>query len=248
MKKSVKSVSIFIFLFLPLLISAQPSIEWSGTYRGILPCADCEGMITELTLNKNKTYDLITRIKGKETTSAKAISGNLSLNKAGTIITLGGIKKDEQPAQYTVEGNKVIQLDITGNPVAAELADKFTLIKGSPSLEEKYWKLITLYGSTVSPETGDRKEHHIMLKVDGSRITGSSGCNSFSGDYKLMGETGISITKLIATKTACPVMDSESLFMKALEFSDNYIISGDTLQIQKAAMTPVAKFVAVYKK
>ena len=87
-----------------------------------------------------------------------------------------------------------------------------------------------------------------MLKAEGNRITGSSHCNSFSGDYKLTGENGIAVSKLIATKTECPVMDSEALFMKALEFADGYIINGDTLQIQIAKATPIAKFVAVYKK
>ncbi len=229
-------------------ISAQQANDLSGTYRGVLPCSDCEGINTELTLNKNKTFDLISRVKNKVDATATAISGSFSINKTGTIISLGGIKKEEQPTQYQIGENKLIQLDITGNPVAAELTEKFTLVKGSPSIEEKYWKLVTLYGSTISPETGDRKEHHIMLKAAGNRLTGSSGCNSFSGDYILTNENGITVTKLIATKTACPTMDSEALFMKALEFADGYIINGDTLQIQKAKMTPIAKFIAVYKK
>ena len=252
MKSSIIS-NFALFLTFSLLtfhtsVSSQTTSDWSGTYRGVLPCASCEGIQTELTLNKNKTYDLITRQIGKGDMGVRAISGSFSLNKAGSIITLGGIKKDVQPTQYQLGENKVTQLDMAGMPITGELADKYVLTKGRPSIEEKYWKLVTLYGSTISPETGDRKEHHIMLKAEGSRITGSSGCNSFSGDFILNGENGIAITKLIATKTACPTMDSEALFIRALEFADGYIISGDTLQIQKAKATPVAKFIAVYKK
>ncbi len=240
-------INFFVSLCIPNMLSAQNTF-WSGTYRGVLPCANCEGMNTELTLNKNKTFDLITKTKNLSDASAKAVSGSFSINKSGTIITLGGIKKEEQPTQYQILENKLVQLDLTGNAVAPELTEKYTLVKGSPSVEEKYWKLVTLYGSTISPETGDRKEHHIILKAEGNRLTGSSGCNSFSGDYKLTDENGITVTKLFATKTSCPTMDSEALFMKALEFADGYSINGDTLQIQKAKMTPIAKFIAVYKK
>jgi copper homeostasis protein (lipoprotein) len=239
--------TLILFAFASV-VHGQTTADWSGTYRGVLPCASCEGIQTELTLNKNKTYDLITRQIGKGDLGVRAISGSFSWNKAGTIITLGGIKKDVQPTQYQVAENKITQLDMAGLPITGELAEKYVLTKGRPSIEEKYWKLVTLYGSTISPETGDRKEHHIMFKAEGSRITGASGCNSFSGDYVLSGENGIAITKLIATKTACPTMDSEALFIRALEFADGYILNGDTLQIQKAKATPVAKFIAVYKK
>jgi len=230
------------------LAQAQTPGDWSGTYRGVLPCSDCQGIQTELTLNKNKTYDLITRYMGKGDAATKAISGSFSINKEGTVITLGGIKKELQPTQYQLGENKVTQLDMTGNKIAGEHADKYILQRGRPSIEEKYWKLISLYGSSISAEKGDRKEHHIMLKAEGNRVTGASSCNSFSGDYILEGENGIKITKLVATKTACEVMDSEALLLKALEFADGYFISGDTLQIQKAKATPIAKFVAVYKK
>ncbi len=249
---SLTGLAILFFLIVPMVVQSQQGdmtiSDWQGTYLGVLPCAGCEGIQTELTLNTNKTFDLITRQIGKGDMGIKVISGKFSWNKTGTIITLGGIKKDERPTQYQVEENKVIQLDLSGNAVAGESADKYVLVKGKPSVEEKYWKLATLYGSTVSAEKGDLKEHHIMLKAEGGRLTGSSGCNSFSGNYVLTGENGIAMTKIIATKAACPTMDSESLFLRALEFVDGYTINGDTLQIHKANATPVAKFIAVYKK
>ena len=226
----------------------QTSVDRTGTYRGVLPCNGCDGVQTELTLNKNKTYDLITRFIGKGDAATRAISGSFSWNREGTVITLGGIKKDSGPTQYEAGENSMTQLDNDGNKITGEHASKYVLTKGSPSVEEKYWKLISLYGSTISPETGDRKEHHIMLKAEGNRLTGSSGCNTFSGDYLLNGENGVKISKISATKMACPVMDSESLFLKALEFIDGYAINSDTLVIYKANATPVAKFIAVYKK
>src|SRR6187431_1282003 len=66
--------------------NSMNSVDWVGTYRGVLPCASCEGIETELTLNKNKTYDLITRRIGKGDLGVKAISGSFSWDKAGNKI------------------------------------------------------------------------------------------------------------------------------------------------------------------
>ena len=37
--------------------NSQNSLDWEGTYRGILPCADCEGIETKITLSANGTYE-----------------------------------------------------------------------------------------------------------------------------------------------------------------------------------------------
>jgi heat shock protein HslJ len=221
---------------------------WSGTYRGVLPCQGCEGIQTELTLNKNKSFDLITRRIGKGDLGVKAVSGSFSWNKEGNTILLSGINREVQPWQYRFSENKLTQLDLTGNAYTGENAEKYVLVKGGPSIEEKYWKLVTLYGNVVVPEKGDRKEAHLMLKAEGNRVAGSGGCNTISGDYLLSEGNGIKFSKLVTTKMECPVMDTETEFLKILEMVDGYTLAGDTLQIHKAKMVPVAKFVAVYKK
>ena len=42
------------------------SVDWDGTYFGILPCADCNGIQTILTLNKNLTYEIQMKYLGKD--------------------------------------------------------------------------------------------------------------------------------------------------------------------------------------
>jgi heat shock protein HslJ len=228
--------------------SSQTSLDWMGTYRGTLPCANCEGIYTELTLNKNKTYDLITRRIGKGDMGVKALSGSFTWNKAGTTVILGGINKETQPTQYVVGENTLTQLDLQGKPIDGDLAERYILKKGPPSIEEKYWKLATLYGNAATPEKGDRKEAHIILKAEGNRLSGSGGCNTISGDYVLSEGNGIKFSKLVATQMECPVMDNEGHLMKILEMVDGYTLNGDTLEIHKAKMVPVAKFIAVFKK
>ncbi|MFX6794395.1 copper resistance protein NlpE N-terminal domain-containing protein, partial [Acinetobacter baumannii] len=38
--------------------TAENSLDWDGKYKGTLPCADCEGIKTELELKDDKTYEL----------------------------------------------------------------------------------------------------------------------------------------------------------------------------------------------
>jgi heat shock protein HslJ len=59
----------------------------------------------------------------------------------------------------------------------------------------------------------------------------------------------IKFSKISATMMACmdaSVRETESQFFKVLEMADNYYVTGDTLQLNRARMAPLAKFEAVY--
>ncbi|MBD0724905.1 hypothetical protein B6A10_06920 [Flavobacterium sp. L1I52] len=118
----------------------------------------------------------------------------------------------------------------------------------SNQLQEKYWKLIEIRGQKVTSENY-LKEPHFILKAKDSRIVGNSGCNSFSGTYELTPETNrIAIYNIAMTRMACIKPTVEEAFIKVLETADNYTVKNDTLQLNKARMAPMAKFVAVYLK
>ncbi len=46
--------------------TSEISLDWAGTYSGVLPCASCEGIETELTLNQDGTYKLYTNYRVEE--------------------------------------------------------------------------------------------------------------------------------------------------------------------------------------
>ena len=48
-----------------IIDSAHNKLDWSGTYSGIMPCASCEGIETELHLGEDLTYTLITKYLGE---------------------------------------------------------------------------------------------------------------------------------------------------------------------------------------
>jgi uncharacterized lipoprotein NlpE involved in copper resistance len=107
--------------------NSQNSLDWQGTYKGVTPCADCEGIETELILNKDLTYAIRTKYLGKGDGKIFEEKGNFVWDKTGGIIKLEGLKG--RPSQYKVGENRLIQLDMEGNIIDGALAEKYVLTK-----------------------------------------------------------------------------------------------------------------------
>lgn len=105
--------------------NAKNSLDWSGTYEGTLPCADCEGIKTIVNLNSDTTYNLSMEYIDRDFTYMD--SGTFSWAPNGNQITLNGSQGDE--TKYFVSENKIIQLDYEGNQITGELSDMFILKK-----------------------------------------------------------------------------------------------------------------------
>jgi copper homeostasis protein (lipoprotein) len=225
--------------------SSRNALDWPGAYTGTLPCADCEGIQTILQLRPDMTYSLATRYVGKSGATVQR-NGTFSWVKAGRVVKLGGIAEGDAASQYQVGENKLTQLDLKGQRIGGALADRYVLQKSRTALTETYWKLVELNGKPVAPPATNRREAHLILKRDTKRVAGSGGCNSFGGSYELLTGNQIQFSKIAATRMACPDMSIEGQFFKVLETADSYTITGETLQLNRARMAPLARFEAVY--
>lgn len=116
-----------------------------------------------------------------------------------------------------------------------------------PALTETYWKLTELMGTKITGPSQTGKEMYITFKKEDNMVLGHGGCNSFRGKYELKEGNRISFSGLASTLMACPDMQNETEFMKAVESADNYVITGNSLVINKARMAPLARFEAVKK-
>lgn len=225
------------------------SLDWAGTYKGTLPCADCVGIETEITLNKDNSYFLKTKYSEK-TDQVVEEKGSLVWNAASNSITLAGLKN--KPNQYFVGENKLIQLDISGNKITGAMAGKYVLSKQmtvpGATLTETYWKLTELMGKPAEKTAEGKREVHIILKNQDNRLQGFAGCNTITGEYELKAGNFISFKKLASTLMACMDMKTEDALIKILEQADNYSINGNNLSLNKARMAPLARFEAVYFK
>lgn len=102
--------------------------NWQGTYKGILPCADCEGIQTTLTLNTDNTYTLSTVYLGKGNGKPVEDSGSFTWDDTEGVISLIGLE-ETSPYLYKVGDNSLTQLDMQGYPITGSLASKYILKK-----------------------------------------------------------------------------------------------------------------------
>jgi len=114
-------------------------------------------------------------------------------------------------------------------------------------LENTYWKLVSLRGTTVAVAE-KQHEAHLILHPDGRRLSGSGGCNRLVGNYTLDGQK-LSFGRAAGTLMACPQgMEQERAFLDALAQGQGFRISGQQLELLDAQGVPLARFDAVYLK
>ena len=237
--------------------NAKNSLDYIGTYKGFLPCADCESIETTIALNED-SYIKETVYKGKSNEVFKE-TGKYTWNEAGNTITLSG---SEAPNQYFVGEGMLFHLDADGNRVEGDLADSYRLSRiqisepvapvqkeevktkeiAKVDLKNSKWRLVKLNGKTIQKNTDTKKEFGINFNTDG-RFSAFAGCNNMMGSYKLKEEVSrIEFSKVASTMMACEDMVTEQEFAKVLETVDNYNFDGKTLKLNKARMTPLAEF------
>ena len=213
--------------------NSMTSVDWPGTYSGIIPCADCEGIKTQIELKADFTYSARNLYIGKSD-SVFQENGKFKWNDAGSSITL--INANHQI--YKVGENKLFQLDKNGKRIGGDLAENYSLKKAQAEITGKYWKLIRLKGQ---PVTGVNREPFIKLNADGS-VNGNSSCNSFNGKYELPDGNRIKFSPFAMTKMACIENTIEDQFMLIIEKTTNYSVSENQLILQDEFETSLAIF------
>ena len=257
-KKPMKT-TLFIFMFLSLLFSScnfsakknnndesaahnsKNSLDWAGIYSGTLPCADCAGMQTVVYLKMDGSFVMNVKHLGASDESV-GTAGIVEWNKEGNTITLNGNDENASSSKYFVGEGELSYLDANGKLFSGDLADKYILRKADESLVERYWKLTELNGNPVNLEG---RVPHIIFNIEGNRISGNGGCNSFFGGFETKAGNRITFSQIGATQMACQNLETESEFFKVLESADNYFVDGDKLVLNKARMAPLARFEAV---
>lgn len=237
--------------------NAKNSLDYIGTYKGFLPCADCEAIETTIALNED-SYIKETVYKGKSNEVFKE-TGKYTWNEAGNTITLSG---SEAPNQYFVGEGVLFHLDADGKRIEGDLADSYRLSRiqisepvapvqkeevktkeiAKVDIKNSKWRLVKLNGKTIQKNTVTKKEFGINFNTDG-RFSAFAGCNNMMGSYKLKEEVSlIEFSKVASTMMACEDMVTEQEFAKVLETVDNYNFDGKTLKLNKARMAPLAEF------
>lgn len=228
--------------------SSRDSLDWSGMYVGTLPCADCEGIQTSMTINQNQSFVLVSTYLGKDNATFES-QGVFSWSDDGSTIILP--VSPDSPSRYRVGENTLTMLDLDGQVITGDLAAHYVLHKQlapPPDLSGQCvlgvrWKLVELLGQPVPPNASG-KSPFILLSAEGNRITGFGGCNAISGAFVLKVGNRLRFSDMASTLMACPDMETEQRFFEILAQTDNFACNGQTLFLHKARMAPLARFEA----
>ena len=214
--------------------NSMTSIDWAGIYQGVLPCADCEGIKTQIVLNKDLSYALETSYIGKNEKVFKT-QGTFKWDENGSKITLD----NENKQIYQVGENRIFHLDKDGNRITGDLADKYIMEKENIELTGKYWKLVKLNGKPVEPL---EREAFMSFTAEENRVHGNSSCNKFNGKYELLDGNRIKFSPFAMTKMACISNNIEGEFMQIFEKTTSYSLTSNELIFQDENETTLAKF------
>jgi putative lipoprotein len=134
------------------------------------------------------------------------------------------------------DGAKPLELllvQATGRPNSSDVA-----------LRNSYWKLTRLGGSPV--HVSERQsEPHLILAQGKMQVSGSGGCNRFTGGYTLEGDT-LRFSRMASTMMACvDGMEQERRFFSDLAKVARYRIAGDQLELLDDSGAAVLLFTAV---
>ena len=96
--------------------NSQNSVDWAGVYKGLIPCADCPGIVDEILLKEDLTYKRT--MDYLERDSRFSEEGRFEWDETG-----GKIRLLEQGSTgaggnwFRVGENRLIMLDTEGNPI-----------------------------------------------------------------------------------------------------------------------------------
>jgi heat shock protein HslJ/uncharacterized lipoprotein NlpE involved in copper resistance len=254
---------------------AQPSdmhtsriaLDWAGTYRGILPCADCEGIATTLTLTPAHTYRLKTIYAGADDGEGAQFThtGVFKWDDAGRRVKL--LNLPGSTGWYQVGENRVFALDQSGDRVEGPLAGMYVLERTDDIGDEdiavaeqmfvgKTWELTALGDADIAEEQQGRA--WLLFEREFRRLSGSAGCNRLIGSWKtgekacrVQEESGrcggalpLQLSPIGTTMMACApdLMQLEQNFVTALEHAVGVYLEEDVLILVDERTRIVAQF------
>ena len=104
--------------------NSRNAVDWAGTYSGVLPCADCPGIETVITLHSDGTYER-SMLYLEEAVAVQRDKGVFTWNTAGSEVTLES--DGEAVVSYQVGENQLFHLDGEGQRISGDLAAYYVL-------------------------------------------------------------------------------------------------------------------------
>ena len=198
----------------PAPMSADPahgsrdSLDWAGAYEGVLPCGDCLGVQTRLTLNRDETYELRTRYLDRDST-ARVVRGRFGWLPGGNAITL----ESGQGGEQFLVGEGRVALLLAGESAswpqpAQRMLQRVAVapvIEVRGTLEAHRWTLASATDGQGRPLDGlpSGAGRPLVFVFAEGRLNIEGGCNRTFGDYRIEGEDRLVTGRMASTMMAC---------------------------------------------
>jgi heat shock protein HslJ len=112
-------------------------------------------------------------------------------------------------------------------------------------LDNSHWNLSAVKahdGGATPPLPGTA----LTLEISGDKVSGSAGCNTYSGSVK-HDNGAFTVDQLAVTAKACSapegIMEQEQQYLATLKTASSYTIDGDNLFLYDAAHAPILSYV-----
>lgn len=196
--------------------AASASDDQAGLYRGVVPCADCEGIDVLLELRDEGVFERVSRDLGASD-EARVSSGRFVFTEGATQTPDGEVQRlvvlDEgAPGEvaYRVEADGLRQLDRDRREISGDLADRYLLRRigdatRDPRRLEGDWWVSELAGVAVEPDPTRRRRPRLRFDFAGGRLSFTGGCNQFAGAADFTGPGRVAMAGPFAgTRMMCP--------------------------------------------
>lgn len=103
------------------------------------------------------------------------------------------------------------------------------------------WKIEEVMGISVAGKTEEAAVVNFDTKEN--KVSGTAGCNRFTGGFKLgeEGKNSIKFSPLAATKMMCPDMEIEDKLFQAIDAARTVKVSKSEMSLRDAEGKPVVK-------
>nr|WP_086940591.1 copper resistance protein NlpE [Thaumasiovibrio occultus] len=108
------------------IANSQDGLDWEGMYVGTLPCADCSGIQTEVSLYEDGTYSMTETYLGNDDASF-SFSGDFEWEQKGHTVELP--IDSGRKIKFMVGDSRLYRLDSDGQQITGELANFYILTK-----------------------------------------------------------------------------------------------------------------------
>jgi heat shock protein HslJ len=222
----------------PDMHTSKNSLDWAGSYLGVIPCADCMGIVQVLELKANDSYQLSSEYLGKA--KKRFIEeGEFSWNPEGSKITL------DNEQMYWLNENAVVMLDREGQRIEGELRDRYRLSKTEvgplsetvpADVSSSKWAVYWVDGMDWQEKMKGSAHFSITDKM---QLVGAGPCNRFQAEAEIPATQVLNLGKMAATKRACPQLEGEQDYFSALGTVQYYFVFSSQIALLDDTYRPV---------